>query len=97
MANADLASDIKGGCKTIYGTIARILEARMANGAGPVTLLNCDNVRHNGERFHDGLIEFLTLSGKQRVIDWLSANATCPNTMVDRITPRPAADPRRAH
>jgi len=92
VANADLASDIKGGCKTIYGTIARILEARMANGAGPVTLLNCDNVRHNGERFHDGLIEFLTLSGKQRVIDWLSANATCPNTMVDRITPRPAAD-----
>ncbi|MGX5147064.1 mannitol dehydrogenase family protein, partial [Enterobacter hormaechei] len=54
VANADLASDIKGGCKTIYGTIARILEARMANGAGPVTLLNCDNVRHNGERFHDG-------------------------------------------
>jgi D-arabinitol 4-dehydrogenase len=92
VTNSDLASDIKGGCKTIYGTIARILEARMANGAGPVTLLNCDNVRHNGERFHDGLIEFLALSGKQAVIDWLSANATCPNTMVDRITPRPAAD-----
>lgn len=90
--NADLASDIAGSCKTIYGAIARILEARMANGAGPLTLLNCDNVRHNGERFHDGLVEFLQLSGKQAVIDWLSANATCPNTMVDRITPRPAAE-----
>ena len=64
----------------------------MANNAGPLTLLNCDNVRHNGERFHDGLVEFLQLTGKQYVIDWLSTNTTCPNTMVDRITPRPAAE-----
>lgn len=64
----------------------------MADNAGPLTLLNCDNVRHNGERFHDGLVEFLQLTGKRAVIAWLAANATCPNTMVDRITPRPAAD-----
>ncbi|HBB3870773.1 D-arabinitol 4-dehydrogenase [Kluyvera ascorbata] len=92
VANADLAADLKGGNKTIYGVITRILEQRMANGAGPLTLLNCDNVRHNGERFHDGLVEFLERCGKQPVIAWLAANATCPNTMVDRITPRPAAD-----
>lgn len=90
--NADLASDLKGSCKTIYGVITRILEARIANGAGPLTLLNCDNVRHNGERFHDGLVEFLQLTGRTSVIAWLHENATCPNTMVDRITPRPAAD-----
>ncbi len=64
----------------------------MADNAGPLTLLNCDNVRHNGERFHDGLVEFLQLTGKRAVIAWLAANATCPNTMVDRITPRPASD-----
>jgi mannitol-1-phosphate/altronate dehydrogenase len=64
----------------------------MADDAGPLTLLNCDNVRHNGERFHDGMVEFLQLTGKQAVIDWMAANTTCPNTMVDRITPRPAAD-----
>ncbi len=92
VSNADLACDLQGGNKTIYGVITRILEQRMANNAGPLTLLNCDNVRHNGERFHDGLVEFLALAGKQAVIDWLKANATCPNTMVDRITPRPAAD-----
>jgi len=90
--NPDLASDLQGGNKTIYGVITHILEQRMANDAGPLTLLNCDNVRHNGERFHDGLVEFLTLRGKHAVIDWLNANASCPNTMVDRITPRPAAD-----
>ena len=36
---------------TIYGALAAILRARKAAGAGPVTLLNCDNLRHNGERF----------------------------------------------
>lgn len=41
----------------------------MADNAGPLTLLNCDNVRHNGERFHDGMVEFLQLTGKQAVID----------------------------
>ncbi|MCA1911566.1 MAG: mannitol dehydrogenase family protein, partial [Klebsiella quasipneumoniae] len=91
-SNPDLQADLKGECKTIYGTLARILEKRMADNAGPLTLLNCDNVRHNGERFHDGMVEFLQLTGKQAVIDWMAANTTCPNTMVDRITPRPAAD-----
>lgn len=90
--NPELANDLKGGVKTIYGVITRILERRMANNAGPLTLLNCDNVRHNGERFHDGLVEFLELTGKSQVLKWLKANTTSPNTMVDRITPRPAAD-----
>ncbi|MEB6337702.1 D-arabinitol 4-dehydrogenase [Serratia rhizosphaerae] len=90
--NADLAADLNGDCKTIYGAITKILEQRMAQNAGPLTLLSCDNVRHNGDRFHDGLTEFLQLTGKSAVSDWLAANASCPNTMVDRITPRPAAD-----
>lgn len=91
-SNPDLVADLQGDCQTIYGTIARILEKRMTDNAGPLTLLNCDNVRHNGERFHDGLVEFLQLTGRQALVEWLAANANCPNTMVDRITPRPAAD-----
>lgn len=92
VGNADLAADLNGGCKTIYGAVTKILELRMAQNAGPLTLLSCDNVRHNGDRFRDGLAEFLQLSGKSAVSDWLAVNANCPNTMVDRITPRPAAD-----
>lgn len=92
VSHLDVAGDLQGSHKTIYGVITRILETRMLNQAGPLTLVNCDNVRHNGERFRDGLVEFLTLTGKQKVIDWLQVNAACPNTMVDRITPRPAAD-----
>ncbi|MFZ6042874.1 D-arabinitol 4-dehydrogenase [Vibrio natriegens] len=90
--NAVLKADLSGGHQTIYGTVTKILERRMADNAGPVTLLNCDNVRHNGERFRDGLIEFLTLTGKADVLQWVKENTTSPNTMVDRITPRPAED-----
>lgn len=88
----EIQVDLRGGNKTLYGTISKILEQRMATHAGPVTLLNCDNVRHNGERFHDGLVEFLERAGKHDVVAWLRNNTTCPNTMVDRITPRPSTD-----
>ncbi|MDO5639068.1 MAG: mannitol dehydrogenase family protein [Neisseria sp.] len=90
--NASIQADLKGGHETIYGIIAKILKKRMQLADGKVTLLCCDNVRHNGERFHDGLVEFLTLIGYLDVIAWLKDNATTPNTMVDRIVPRPAED-----
>ena len=83
---------MKGGHETIYGVIAKILRERMKLSDGRVTLLCCDNVRHNGERFHDGLVEFLQLTDQNDLIDWLAQNATTPNTMVDRIVPRPAED-----
>ncbi len=91
-ANADIQADLGGGARTIYGTVARILQRRRAAGNGGVTLLCCDNVRHNGERFRDGLTEFLTLRGDDDLLAWLADNVTTPNTMVDRITPRPSPD-----
>ena len=90
--NAAIKADLAGGCQTIYGTICKILLQRMKQKTGPVTLLNCDNVRHNGERFHDGLVEFIGLIDKPELLTWVANNVSCPNTMVDRITPRPADD-----
>lgn len=89
--NASVKQDLKGGHETIYGTIAHILERRIANHAGPVTLLSCDNVRHNGDRFRDGLNEFLQLTQNLTVLEWVKDNVTFPNCMVDRITPKPEA------
>lgn len=87
---ADLASDLTGTTRiTIYGAIAAILRERKVNGSGAVTLLNCDNLRSNGERFHLGLQQFLTLRGEQDLLDWLPGHTSFPNCMVDRITPRP--------
>jgi D-arabinitol 4-dehydrogenase len=96
---ADLATDIERvrsgeAGETVYGAVAAILRARMVANAGPVTLLNCDNLRHNGERFRAGLLEFIDRIGDAPLSAWTQANTTCPNAMVDRITPRPPAELR---
>ncbi|MFJ9450964.1 D-arabinitol 4-dehydrogenase [Herbaspirillum sp. NPDC101397] len=87
--NPDLAADIGGDRRTIYGAVTAILQARQDGNAGGVTLLNCDNLRHNGERFFGGLQQFLTLRGHHQLLEWVRANVASPNSMVDRITPRP--------
>jgi D-arabinitol 4-dehydrogenase len=93
-ANADLAADLRGGRTTIYGALAAILEARQSRNAGPVTLQSCDNLRSNGERFEAGMRAFLALSGRTALAEWFEANTSCPNSMVDRITPRPTPEVR---
>ena len=98
----DLAVDIErarrteagGEGVTIYGAVCAILRARKAAQAGAVTLLNCDNLRHNGDRFRAGLLEFIERAGDAELLAWVQANTACPNAMVDRITPRPPPELR---
>lgn len=86
----DLISDLEQGTRlTIYGALAAMLQARRQSGAGPVTLLSCDNLRSNGARFTDGFSEFLRRRGEGELSAWVAANTTAPSSMVDRITPRP--------
>jgi len=94
---ADLTADItrvKAGLAghTIYGALCTLLRARMnacsASDAG-ITLLNCDNLRHNGDRARSGLLQFITLIDDTALATWVQQHTTCPNAMVDRITPRP--------
>ena len=44
-----------------------------------MTLLNCDNLRNNGERFRAGLLDFLERRGETALRDWVRSNTTCPN------------------
>jgi D-arabinitol 4-dehydrogenase len=77
---------------TIYGGLVSILRARMQANAGPVTLMNCDNLRHNGERSRGGLLQFIDALGDSTLKQWVQAHTSSPNAMVDRITPRPTPD-----
>jgi D-arabinitol 4-dehydrogenase len=87
---SDIRSDLDGSTRcTIYGAITAILRERLARASGPVTLLNCDNLRSNGERFRAGLLDFLQRRGDTGLDAWVRAHTSCPNDMVDRITPRP--------
>jgi len=94
---ADLRADldaVKAGQTghTIYGGLVSILRARMQAGAGAVTLMNCDNLRHNGERSRGGLLQFIDALGDTALKAWVEAHTSSPNAMVDRITPRPTPD-----
>ena len=94
---ADLRADleaVKAGRAghTIYGGLVSILRARMHSGAGAVTLMNCDNLRHNGERSRAGLLQFIDALGDTALKAWVEQNTSSPNAMVDRITPRPTPD-----
>jgi len=96
---ADLAADLEGARQgrpggTIYAALTAILRARRAAGAGPVTLLNCDNLRHNGDRSRTGLLQFIEGAGDADLLAWVQAHTTSPNAMVDRITPRPTPEVR---
>lgn len=88
----DIQAELQGTICTIYGALKAILKARIKANNQPVTLLSCDNLRHNGERFRNGFIEFLQLCHETELLEWVKKYTTSPNTMVDRITPRPAAD-----
>jgi D-arabinitol 4-dehydrogenase len=76
---------------TIYGALVALLRARRDANAGPVSLLNCDNLRHNGDRVRDGLNQFLAALNDPDLAHWIEINTSCPNSMVDRITPRPSS------
>jgi D-arabinitol 4-dehydrogenase len=78
----------------IYAALAAILRERQRRNAGPLTLLNCDNLRHNGERVAARLLDFLQRAGDAALCEWVRAHTSCPNAMVDRITPRPTAEVR---
>ncbi len=96
---ADLRSDLESAKQgkpgaTIYGALTAILRARMFAGGGPVTLMNCDNLRHNGDRSRAGLLEFIERVGDEDLLHWVKTHTTSPNAMVDRITPRPTPDVR---
>jgi len=77
---------------TIYGALCTLLRARRAAlpaKEAAITLLNCDNLRHNGDRSRAGLLQFIELVGDTALATWVTQHTTNPNAMVDRITPRP--------
>lgn len=77
---------------TLYGALVSLLRKRQISASGPVTLLNCDNLRHNGDRSRSGLLQFIAALGDTALANWVQTHTSSPNSMVDRITPRPTPD-----
>ena len=72
--------------KTVFGFIAEGLRRRKAQGNGPVTILSCDNLQHNGNTARKAFSTFFKAQDAE-LAEWVAENVTFPNSMVDRITP----------
>lgn len=58
---------------------------------GPVTVLSCDNLQHNGDTARKAFTSFIEAQDPG-LAQWVKKNVTFPNSMVDRITPAVTPD-----
>ncbi len=58
----------------------------MPQGIGPFTCLSCDNLQGNGAILRQTVVSLARLSDPD-LADWIDANASFPNSMVDCIVP----------
>lgn len=86
-AHPDIAAEIADGApRSVPGRLVAGLAARRAAGAGPLTLLSCDNLSENGPTLRATLLRYAALRDPG-LADWIAEHTRCPATMVDRITP----------
>jgi mannitol 2-dehydrogenase len=76
--------------KTVFGLIVAGLKARRDKGLAPFTVMSCDNIPHNGGVTLAAVVGTAKLSDPA-FADWIKANVSFPNGMVDRITPATGA------
>ncbi len=88
LENADVLHDLKhpSDPKTVFGYVAAGLKKRRAMGNGPITIMTCDNLPHNGDVCKKAFLSFIK-AADQVLLEWADTNISFPNTMVDRITP----------
>ena len=86
--NEDIRHDLQNPQtpKTVFGFVAEGLRKRKAAGNGPVTILSCDNLQHNGNTARKAFSAFVKAQDPE-LAAWMEQNVTFPNSMVDRITP----------
>jgi len=71
---------------TTFGLITEGLVRRRQRGVPPFTVMSCDNIQGNGHVAAKVFTAFARLRDPE-LGEWVEANVTFPNCMVDRITP----------
>jgi fructuronate reductase len=84
----EVQADLAGNAlpATAAGFLVDALARRRTAGAGPVTLVSCDNVASNG-RVLETVLRDVAAARNPGLLGWIDANVTFPSTMVDRIVP----------
>ncbi|MDF7640730.1 mannitol dehydrogenase family protein [Bifidobacterium sp. ESL0784] len=94
VSDANVVSDLQalkadpeaGGLKTIPVRMVVGFLARRSAGAGPITVLPCDNLAGNGAAFRK-VVEQAIAEVDPSLLDWTRLNVAWATSMVDRITP----------
>lgn len=77
--------------RTAFGAIVAALKIRRDAGYGAFTVLSCDNLQGNGAIVRQAVVSLAELVDKG-LADWIAANCTFPNSMVDSIVPATGPD-----
>lgn len=72
--------------RSAVGVIAAGLAARQRAGAGPLTVMSCDNLPDNGRVLEGVVRRFIQLASPQ-LEGWFNSQVRFPASMVDRIVP----------
>ncbi|MDR0670590.1 MAG: mannitol dehydrogenase family protein [Treponema sp.] len=72
--------------RTTIGLLAAALDRRYRAGAGPVTVMSCDNFPSNGKVLSRCVTSFCRET-RPELVPWIEDNVSFPLSMVDRITP----------
>lgn len=80
--------------RSVFGLLCAALAQRRAAGTLAFTLMSCDNLPHNGAVTRKALLAFARLADAE-LAEWIDANVSFPNAMVDRITPMTSAKHRQ--
>lgn len=79
-------SNNPGTPRTTFGAIVAALRQRREDGTGPFTCQSCDNLLGNGDVLRQTVVSLARMSDPE-LADWIDANCTFPNAMVDSIVP----------
>lgn len=71
---------------TAFGAMIAALKARRDAGNGPFTCQSCDNLQGNGAVLRQTILGLARLSDPD-LAEWIAANCSFPNAMVDCIVP----------
>jgi fructuronate reductase len=94
LAHPDIRQDLAGPTRSAPGWIVRGLAERRRTGAGPLTVISCDNLIGNGARLESAV---LALADRidPTLATWIQSNAAFPGSMVDCIVPASDLGQRR--
>jgi fructuronate reductase len=87
-SHPDIVADLAApqAPRSAIGWLALALAARRKTGAGPLTILSCDNLQSNGEKLADAVTAFAERA-HPGLPSWIGTNTAFPLTLVDCIVP----------